>query len=353
MSRTQCLHSAGTAVQQDRIVKMRKIVKVAVIDGPVLRELRCIMQQGRWERIRGGLYGLLIGDALGVPYEFSAPANIPERHLIDMSPPSGFARAHSGIPVGTWSDDGAQALVLLDSLIACSSLDLKQFTDGLLAWYRVGFMTPDDHVFDIGIQTMHALENYARNGDPLTCSPSDDWSNGNGSLMRTLPCAFVLSSTAADIVARARRQSMPTHAHLRSQLACALYSLMAWQMLNGKLPIEALDYAQDTLEEAVHPSERYELSVVLDGRLEPSKGSGYVVDSLWSAIRCVLATSDYENCLRDAICLGNDTDTTACIAGGLAGILYGEQGIPSRWKEALIGRSLVENVLGRLANTAP
>lgn len=308
------------------------------------------MQQDRWARIRGGLYGLLIGDALGVPYEFSSPASIPERQFIEMSPPSGFARAHRTVPVGTWSDDGAQALVLLDSLITSSSLDLRQFSDGLLAWYRTGYMTPDAQVFDVGIQTMHALENYAQNGNPLTCSPSDEWNNGNGSLMRTLPCAFVLTQKSAEVIARARRQSMPTHSHLRSQLACALYSLMAWQMVEGKAPVDALDYAQDTLEEAVPPTERYELSILLDGRLEPSQGSGYVVDSLWSAIRCVLATSDFENCVRNAISLGNDTDTTACIAGGLAGILYGEQGIPLRWRETLNGRHIVENLLGRLVN---
>jgi len=311
------------------------------------------MTQDKWERIRGGLYGLLVGDALGVPYEFSSPENIPERQFIEMSPPSSFARAHRAVPAGTWSDDGAQAHVLLESLVTCSSLDLKQFTNGLLAWYRSGYMTPDEKVFDVGIQTMHALENYARNGNPLTCSPADEWNNGNGSLMRTLPCALVLTQTSAEVISRARRQSLPTHSHLRSQLACALYSLMAWQMVEGKTPVEALDYAQDTLEEAIHPTERYELSILLDGRLEPSKGSGYVVDSLWSAIRCVLATSDYESCVRNAISLGNDTDTTACIAGGLAGIVYGERGIPHHWKMALNGQPIVEDVLSRLANTQP
>lgn len=307
------------------------------------------MRQDRWERIRGGLYGLLIGDALGVPYEFSPPANIPERHLIEMSPPSGFDRAHRAVPAGTWSDDGAQALVLLDSLVKSPAPDLKQFADGLAAWYRTGYMTPDGHVFDVGIQTMQALENYARYGDPLTCSPSDDWNNGNGSLMRALPCAFISTPTPIDIINRARRQSLPTHAHLRSQLACALYALMGWQMVEGKGPVDALDYAQDTLEEAIHPSERAELVIVLDGRLEPSKGSGYVVDSLWSAIRCVLATSGYEDCVRNAVALGNDTDTTACIAGGLAGLLYGERGIPDRWKQALNGRVIVEELLSRLS----
>lgn len=301
------------------------------------------------DRIRGGVYGLLVGDALGVPYEFSPPASIPERHLIDMSPPSGFARAHSGVPEGTWSDDGAQALTLLKSLVECESLDLRRFTDGLLDWYRNGSMTPDGRVFDIGNQTMQALRNYALHGNPLTCSPFDDWNNGNGSLMRTLPCAFISPSTATNIIDRARRQSLPTHAHLRSQLACALYSLMAWQMVEGKGPVDALDYAQDTLEDALDPTEKTELGIVLDGRLDPSMGSGYVVDSLWSAIRCVLATDNYEDCVREAIALGNDTDTTACIAGGLAGIFYGEQAIPERWRQALKGRAIVEELLERLA----
>jgi len=304
----------------------------------------------RWTRIRGGLYGLLVGDALGVPYEFTPSEEIPAQRLIEMSPPPGFDRAHGAVPIGTWSDDGAQALVLLDALLQGPELDLQQFTDGLTAWYRSGFMTPDGKVFDVGMQTMRALQNYAQQGNPLTCSPVDERSNGNGSLMRTLPCVFFSTSNPADIIDRARRQSLPTHAHTRSQLACALYSLMAWQMLEGKAPIDALDYAQDMLEQEVHHSERAELSILLDGRLEPSQGSGYVVDSLWSAIRCVLATSDYETCVRQAISLGNDTDTTACIAGGLAGIRYSEEGIPQRWRQALNGRAIVESALARLTN---
>lgn len=299
-------------------------------------------------RTRGGLYGLLIGDALGVPYEFSTPDSLPARHLIEMSPPDDFSRAHSSVPAGTWSDDGAQALVLLDSLLQYAALDLRHFTNGLLDWYRYGFMTPDGTVFDIGNQTRYALENFARHGNPLTCSPVDDWSNGNGSLMRTLPCALVGALTPTEVVARARQQSLPTHAHPRSQLVCALYAVMAWRMVDGDGPVEALDFAQDFVESTLDPSERSEFFTILDGRLDPSKGSGYVVDSLWSAIRSVLATSDYESCVRLAISLGNDTDTTACIAGGLAGILYGEQGIPDRWRQALKGEVIVEEMLARV-----
>ena len=59
------------------------------------------------ERIEGGLLGLLIGDAVSVPYEFHPPQALPPLDQIDMTPPRGFARAHVGVPPGTWSDDGA------------------------------------------------------------------------------------------------------------------------------------------------------------------------------------------------------------------------------------------------------
>ena len=82
----------------------------------------------RADRIEGGLIGLLVGDALGVPYEFSNPAALPSPELIDFTPPSDFARAHQGTPPGTWSDDGAQALCLLDSLLTETGLSPPQAT---------------------------------------------------------------------------------------------------------------------------------------------------------------------------------------------------------------------------------
>ena len=77
------------------------------------------------DSLLGGLYGLLIGDALGVPYEFSAPAELPPLEQIEMPPPSGFPRAHRSAPAGAWSDDGAQALCLLASLLGQGELDLE------------------------------------------------------------------------------------------------------------------------------------------------------------------------------------------------------------------------------------
>lgn len=89
-------------------------------------------------RLRGAMYGLLIGDALGVPYEFSSAIDLPETCLIEMAPPPWFHRAHAGVPAGTWSDDGAQALHLLKVLLDGETGLEERFAAGLQAWYSAG-----------------------------------------------------------------------------------------------------------------------------------------------------------------------------------------------------------------------
>ena len=298
--------------------------------------------------MRGALYGALIGDALGVPYEFSSPEELPAVHLLEMRPPPGFDRAHRRVPPGTWSDDGALLLVLLESLLEKPHFELEHFTRGMLAWFERGHMTPDGVVFDIGLQTRRGLQNFAHGIPAERCGPDGASDNGNGALMRTLPCALVPIGTKARLIELARRQGLPTHGHVRSQLCCALYALVAHDILRGRAAGDAMWAAIDTLEAETAPCHQSELRIVLDGLLEPSRGSGYVVDSLSSALRCVLSTDGYEACVKAAISLGNDTDTTACIAGGLAGALYGEDAIPERWREALQGRAIVEGLLARL-----
>ena len=56
----------------------------------------------------------------------------------------------------------------------------------------------------------------------------------------------------------------------------------------------------------------------------------------------------YEQVVKAAISLGHDTDTTACIAGGIAGIRDGIGAIPKRWRAQLRGTDLVEPLVSRL-----
>ena len=95
------------------------------------------------------------------------------------------------------------------------------------------------------------------------------------------------------------------------------------------------------------PEEQKELENIRPDELQKGTGSGYVVDCLYSA-RWALQQLNYQDVIKTAIALGNDTDTTACVAGGIAGLYFGFDAIPQRWKDQLRGQEIVDAVLQRL-----
>jgi ADP-ribosylglycohydrolase len=301
------------------------------------------------DRLAGGLVGLLVGDALGVPYEFHPPQALPPLGEIEYQPPPGFRRSHVGVPPGTWSDDGAHALVLLDSLLERDGLDLDHLASGLRRWLMEGRYAVNRSVFDIGSQTSTALNRLASGIPPDRSGPDGERNNGNGSLMRVLPLVLWHIGPDAELVRLADRQSLPTHGHARSRIACAFYCLWARTVLaGGNSPWLA---AENSLR-AIAPSMDWpedEIERVLDpGNAGRVGGSGHVIDTLWSARQAVEATHGYEACVRHAIGLGHDTDTTAAVAGGIAGLIHGLDGIPARWRDGLRGATLYQPLLGRL-----
>jgi ADP-ribosyl-[dinitrogen reductase] hydrolase len=302
-----------------------------------------------WESIEGGLWGLLVGDAAGVPYEFHAPDEIPPLSNIQMLPPEGFARSYAHVPLGTWSDDGAQALCLAASLLEHPGWNVGDFAKRLLAWSASGYMAVDGRVFDIGIQTGAALRRLAGGVPPESSGLNGERNNGNGSLMRSLPLALLWRGDDASLVRCAHEQSAVTHAHPHSQVCCALYCLWARAEMH-RIP-EAWDHAVEVLR-SVYPAgsvHRVELEeTVLPGGEATPTGSGYVVDSLHSA-RHACESSSYGDTVRRAIQLGNDTDTTACIAGGIAGIRHGKRDIPADWLRAFRGQDIVLALLDQIS----
>lgn len=292
--------------------------------------------------------GLLVGDALGVPYEFHAPENLPPKSRLAFQPPKEFARSHVGVPPGTWSDDGAQALILLDSLLSCGGLDLVHFSSGLRRWLHEGFYAVNRSVFDIGMQTSSAINRLVAGVAPERAGLSDERHNGNGSLMRVLPLVLWHRGTDDDLCSLAMRQSLPTHAHPRSQIACAFYCLWARRVLDG---IEDAWTSAETALRQIVDEHAYqpEIDLVLDPRnASRVSGSGYVVDTLWSAREAYSSTGNYADCVRHAVSLGHDTDTTAAVAGGIAGLRYGIADIPDEWRNNLRGVELVQPLLARL-----
>lgn len=305
------------------------------------------------DKIAGGLYGLLIGDALGVPYEFNKPEDLPPYEAVEMTPPPGFQKTYPQIEAGTWSDDGAQALCLLDSLISQKTFSLEHFSDLLLSWYDKGEWAVENEVFDVGVQTGQALHAYKNGLSPEKCGLLNPESKGNGALMRVLPLAL-WHSDPRSLVLDAHHQCLITHGHPCNQVCCALYCLTAKALLEDIPAPEAIKKSVAELRQIYRdmPEHQQELewSICPEQPWEGG-GSGYVVDSLRSAFMLLLQTASYEESVKRAVLLGNDTDTTACITGGLTGIQYGLSGIPERWLLGLREREKVEKLLQQLFKT--
>ena len=299
----------------------------------------------RRDRISGGIWGMLVGDAVGVPYEFHSPHELPPRDALEMIPPANFPRAHVRIPPGTWSDDGAQALALLASLLERGSLDLEDFGQRLVSWYQDGYLAVNHDVFDVGIQTGQAIRALMAGVPANVAGPNGEHANGNGSLMRVLPLALWHQGSDSELVRDAHAQSQVTHGHLRAQVCCALYCLWARRILQ-EIP-NAWAKAVSRLR-AIYDTASPEYAE-LEAHIRPDeppkgKGSGYVVDCLHSA-RMAVEAKTYEAVVKGAIALGDDTDTTACVAGGIAGIRDGVRAIPARWLNLLRGKEIVEPLL--------
>ena len=304
----------------------------------------------RRDRIEGGVLGALTGDALGVPYEFKAPSEIPPTAAVDMAPPAGFDRSHGDVPVGTWSDDGSLTLALLETLLHHQGrFDADDFGGRLVAWRREGRLAVDGRVFDVGIQTDEAIKRIASGTPAAGAGPSGELSNGNGALMRTLPVALAAKGDDRALVECAHRQSRVTHGHIRSEVCCALYALWTRRLLDDR----GGDPWKDALAalRAVYSNDaerRRELDEEVRPEIEgPGGGTAYVVDSLRSVRWCFLQGS-YEAAVTAAIRLGNDTDTTAGIVGGAVGVKDGVDAIPRRWRDALRGAEIYRPVLDAL-----
>ena len=289
------------------------------------------------ERLAGGVWGHLVGDAMGVPYEFLARKAVGKVVW-------GKTGTHQQ-EAGTWSDDGGLMLALLDSLLS-EGFSLRDQGRKALAWwqgddYKVG------ELFDIGNTTVDALRRLKEGAQPEWAGGGREEDNGNGALMRILPVALVGRNKSADEVAgEAMKAATLTHRHPKAQVTCALYALVAHNLLAGEEKTEALEEAQRSMERLT--SGVYQQALEDLNAYSERKGSGYVLDSFWSAWEAFLGASSYAKCIESAIKYGNDTDTTACVAGGLGGIYWGVQGIPEAWRRGMRGKEIVEPLVARL-----
>lgn len=289
-------------------------------------------------KVYDGIMGLVVGDALGVPFEFK------QRDTFKCTDMIGYGTY--GQPAGTWSDDSSLTLATLDSLATNKcEIHLELIMDRFAKWLFRGDYTPHGNTFDVGNTTRYAINKFFFYGvKPEECGGSDISDNGNGSLMRILPLAFIKHSIN-DIYNLSRL----THAHEISMSGCALYVDMVTALIDGCDKHNAVDEA---LFYGVPCNfERIETINTSPASRDEIKSTGYVVDTLEAALWCFLNTDNYRDCVLEAVNLGGDTDTIAAVAGGLAGIYYGvggEKGIPEEWIDQIARKDWIAALCEKL-----
>ena len=266
------------------------------------------------EKLRSAIYGFAVGDALGVPFEFKARDTF---KCTDM-----IGGGSHGQPVGTWSDDTSMVLATMDSLSKNNSViypgDLmKRFT----LWRDRGEYTPWGNCFDIGNATNRAINRSKHSNNWQDWGGAFEFDNGNGSLMRILPLAFLTyDENLIDMT------SAITHNTVRCKFACEMYVKICQTLIDtGTLNLD----------------DPYLITISNMPR-ERVRSTGYVLDSLMAAVWCFLTTDSYEEAVLEAVNLGDDTDTIAALTGGLAGLKYGFDAIPKSWIDALAAKDILD-----------
>lgn len=301
------------------------------------------------DRIRGGLLGTLVGDALGVPVEFMA------RSRLDADPVASMrgAGTWNQLP-GTWSDDGSMTLASAD-VLTTDGWDLGRMMDGFRRWLDAGWWSARGKVFDIGKATSQSIDAYAINGDWRSSGRTSELSNGNGSLMRCLPVSLWLAGeSATDRIRMAGEASALTHAHVRSRLCCAWHAQWCDAVMGGADIRAAAATTSERLRRKVPVAERIHLARIIDGAIfdlprDQVSSSGYVVSTLEAALWCLANQPSFEQAVLSAVNLGDDADTTGAVTGGMAGWLYGAQAIPAEWLAALPRQTEILDLADRFA----
>jgi ADP-ribosylglycohydrolase len=326
--------------------------------------------------IKSGIIGQIVGDALGLPVQFIPR---PER---DISPVTGMIGYGAfRLPPGSWSDDSSLILATIDGLSkslnnvdSCEVLSLNEIIDyeiimkNFSNWFNEGEFTPYGYAYDIGRATREGIERYDNGCEAIKSGGIGERDNGNGSLMRILPIAFFIyylsqkySFDEHDKLEAVHNLSSLTHRHKRSQLCCGIYVNIALELIENhenenNLTLEELvtngieksiEYYSNepSFEGELHHFDRVFSLNVQNLPRDEIKSGGYTISTLEASIWCLLNNENYKDTVLEAVNLGNDTDTTACVVGGLAGIYYGYDDIPSDWINQLARLDYIEELI--------
>lgn len=301
------------------------------------------MTNTHFDRFRGALLGLAVADAVGTTLEFRPPGSFTP--IDDMVGGGPFR-----LQPGQWTDDTSMALCLAASLVERRGFDAADQMARYVRWWREGYMSSTGHCFDIGNTVAGALRKFEADGNPFAGS-TDPYSAGNGSIMRLAPVPMFYLHNPAQAIELAGESSRTTHGAPAAVDACRFLAALLVAAINGatKEELLAADFWNG-------PPLQADIAAIAAGSYKQKnppqiKGTGYVVASLEAALWAFFHADDFRAACLLAANLGDDADTTAAVAGQLAGAFYGASGIPAGWLQKLALRDIIEDLIVGLNNS--
>lgn len=266
----------------------------------------------KFTKKRQCLFGAMLGDAIGVPFEFKHKHNIIQEYINNPNVIPYSYKSYKDTPLGVYSDDFSQILCVEE----CLNNHVRDFNTEMLLWSD-GKYWVDRELFDIGNQTKEALTHYHLFGKILL-SPNG---SGNGGTMRLAPLAFV----KCNLIKRhslVKKYSELTHNN-KTSLDCGNFFVTLLDLLaNHALTFEDAWINSTILSDYTPPKSA-----------RTSLGSGYVVDTMNSIKYCIEHSNSFGKAIGMAIGLGNDTDTTALHVGAVAALCFGLDDVSDDWIE--------------------
>ncbi len=320
-------------------------------------------QNDRIRIAKDALLGQAVGDAFGVPVEFLSREEV---RLIDPYDMMGVdsqlpfsSRWTISIPKGCWSDDTSMTVASMVSFINNHGIiDYQDQLQQFIEWWDHGKYCSFDYSFGLGGNISAALKRYRMGCPALKCGGRQVMDNGNGALMRILPfslyCIFhqLGQKDTADVTGNG---SAMTHGHEISKICCFIwteYLRSVCETANAEKAIdyiENLPYQQWFSEEAME-AVRFVVRKRIRDLTENDIGqTGYVVDTLYSALFSLYHADSFEKAILNAVNLGYDTDTVGAVTGAAAGIIYGKENIPTRWLTDLRRKDDLEDLAKQFA----
>jgi ADP-ribosylglycohydrolase len=297
-------------------------------------------------RYRGSLVGLAVGDAIGTSLEFQSPGSFsPINDMLGGGP--------FDLKPGQWTDDTSMALCLADSLIETKKFDPKDQLSRYLRWIDDGYLSSNGKCFDVGNTTRTALEKFRKTGARF-CGPKDPNFAGNGSIMRLAPIPLFFATNLSKAIQMSGQSSKTTHGAQTAVDACRYFGALIVGAISGANKEQILSNHYEPLAGywKKFPLSK-EINEIANGSFKQRNppeicGSGYVVKSLEAALWAFYNSNSFEEGCLKAVNLGDDADTTGAVYGQLAGVFYGYDLIPKKWREKIAHHELIESMAEKI-----